>query len=49
MGLLRKKLAMSAHMNFAFFVVYDALKKIYKIFEDWDGKLYCGLNLEWDY
>ena len=27
----------------------DALKTIYKIFEDWDGKLYCGLNLEWDY
>ena len=27
----------------------DALKKIYKIYEDWDGKLYCGLNLEWYY
>ena len=27
----------------------DALKTIYKISEDWDGKLYCGLNLEWDY
>ena len=27
----------------------DALKTIYKIFEDWDVKLYCGLNLEWDY
>ena len=26
-----------------------ALKTIYKISEDWDGKLYCGLNLEWDY
>ena len=27
----------------------NALKKIYKISEDWDRKLYCGLNLEWDY
>ena len=27
----------------------DALKKIYKISEDWDGNVYCGLNLEWDY
>ena len=27
----------------------NALKTIYKISEDWDGKLYCGLNLEWDY
>ena len=27
----------------------DALKIIYKISEDWDGKLYCGLNLELDY
>ena len=27
----------------------NALKKIYKISEDWDGKLYFGLNLEWDY
>ena len=27
----------------------DALKTIYKISKDWDGKLYCGLNLEWDY
>ena len=25
----------------------DSLKTIYKISEDWDGKLYCGLNLEW--
>ena len=25
----------------------DALKKIYKISEDCDGKLYCGLNLKW--
>ena len=23
----------------------NALKTIYKISEDWDGKLYCGLNL----
>ena len=27
----------------------NALKIIYKICEDWDGKLYCGHNLEWDY
>ena len=27
----------------------DALKTIYKISEDWDGKLYCGLKVEWDY
>ena len=27
--------------------ILDALKKNYKIYEDWDGKLYCGLNLEW--
>ena len=27
----------------------DAIKTIYKISEDWDGKLYCVLNLEWDY
>ena len=26
--------------------ILDALKKIYKISEDWDGKLYFGLNLE---
>ena len=26
--------------------ILDALKKIYKISEDWDGKLYCGLNLK---
>ena len=24
----------------------DELKTIYKIYEEWDGKLYCGLNLE---
>ena len=29
--------------------ILDILKTIYKISEDWDGKLYCGLNLEWDY
>ena len=29
--------------------ILDALKTIYKISEDWDGKLCCGLNLEWDY
>ena len=23
----------------------DVIKSIYKISEDWDGKLYCGLNL----
>ena len=27
----------------------DSLKTICKISEDWDEKLYCGLNLEWDY
>ena len=27
----------------------DSIKKIYKISEDWDRKLYCSLNLEWDY
>ena len=27
----------------------DALKTNYKISKYWDGKLYCGLNLEWDY
>ena len=27
----------------------NALKTIYKISKDWDGKLYCGLNLEWEY
>ena len=29
--------------------ILDALKTIYKISEDWDGKLYCGINLEWNY
>ena len=27
----------------------DLLKTIYKISEDWDRKLYCGLNLKWGY
>ena len=27
----------------------NTLKTIYRISEEWDGKLYCGLNLEWDY
>ena len=27
----------------------DALNTIYKISEDWYGKLYCGLNLNWNY
>ena len=26
--------------------ILDATKKIYKISEDWDGNLYCGLNLK---
>ena len=26
--------------------ILDILKTIYKISEDWDGKLYCGLKLE---
>ena len=29
--------------------ILDALKQTYKISEDWDGKLYCGQNLEQDY
>ena len=29
--------------------ILNALKTIYKISEDWDGKLYCGLELEWNY
>ena len=29
--------------------ILDALKTIYKIYEGWYVKLYCGLNLEWDY
>ena len=27
----------------------DSLKTIYKISEEWDAKLYYGLNLEWYY
>ena len=27
----------------------DALKTIYKKYEDWDGNLYCDINLEWGY
>ena len=27
----------------------NALKTFYNISWDWDGKLHCGLNLEWDY
>ena len=27
----------------------DALEEHYKIFQDWEGKTYCGLTLEWDY
>ena len=26
--------------------LFNELKTIYKISEDWGGKLYCGLNLE---
>ena len=29
--------------------ILDTLKTIHNISEDWGGKLYCGLNLEWDY
>ena len=29
--------------------LFDAIKTIYKISEEQDGKLYCGLNLECDY
>ena len=27
----------------------NALKKHYPISEDWEGKLYCGISLSWDY
>ena len=27
----------------------DVIKTICNISEDWGGKLYCGINLEWDY
>ena len=29
--------------------ILDSLKSIYKISEDCDVKVYCGLNLEWEY
>ena len=29
--------------------ILDSLKKTYMIYEEWDVKLYFGLNLEWDY
>ena len=29
--------------------ILDALKMIYNISEECYGKLYCGLNLKWDY
>ena len=25
------------------------LRKHYKLWEDWDGTLYCGITLDWDY
>ena len=27
----------------------DTLEENYEISEDWEGKKYCGLTLEWDY
>ena len=27
----------------------DTLKSLYTVTEDWTGKLYCGLTLDWDY
>ena len=27
----------------------DALEEHYEISQDWEGKKYCGLTLEWDY
>ena len=27
----------------------DALKAIHKISTDWEGKLYCGMTLNWNY
>jgi endonuclease I len=27
----------------------NALKEHYEVTEDWAGKLYCGISLEWDY
>ena len=29
--------------------ILDAIKIIYKIYEDWGGKLYCGINSECKY
>ena len=29
--------------------ILNSLKTICKISEDWDEKLYCGINLKWDY
>jgi hypothetical protein len=27
----------------------NALQEIYEVSEDWEGKLYCGITLNWDY
>jgi hypothetical protein len=27
----------------------DALKESYEVTEEWEGKLYCGIALKWDY
>ena len=27
----------------------NALKETYEISEDWDGALYCGISLQWNY
>ena len=27
----------------------NSLKKDYELTEDWDGNLYCGIKLKWDY
>jgi hypothetical protein len=27
----------------------NALKQHYEVTEDWEGKLYCGILLKWDY
>ncbi len=27
----------------------ECIKKKYKLTEDWDGDLYCGIHLKWDY
>ena len=29
--------------------LHDALEEHYKITENWDGDLYAGINLIWDY